>query len=218
MSLNTIHITLENNHIGQLGGGAWLNSLAAWPVDEDTGELLLPLVSFEPAFFPVPQIPSDYMITVFVPAQPNGLLIGERRERMSHNSNEATLDPARLSTRMILHQKGSEELYPPAVKLLPKGYLSLEPMSDQELDQENKHSFNGLPVSKQMGRSHWLQEMIRISPRYHLLCQLNEQELGEFDASYQGILHRGLGYVFLDYRIKTLQDGDAAGFFFVQHS
>jgi len=217
MSLNKINITLDNNHIGQLGGGAWLNSIAAWPVDEETGELLLPLVSLEAAFFPVPQIPPGSMITVFVPAQSHGLLTGERRERMSHNSNTATLNPARLSTRMILHHKGSEELYPPSVKLLPKGYLSLEPMSDKELDQENKHSFNGLPVSKQMGRAYWLQEMIRISPRYHLLCQLSEQELVDFDPSYQGILGQGLGYVFLDYRIKTLQDGDAAGFFFIQH-
>lgn len=217
MSFYKIKFSPKDEGIGQLGGGAWLERLEDWPRSQEDGSFMLPLISFDSAFFPTFVIAPDYRITVFVPAPEDGIFPAAYGEGLSHNSSQTPLDPSRLSAKMLLHKKGTGELCPDSTCLLPKGYLSLEELTDKELDIENLDEVNGIDISKRHLRAHWLQDMIKISPRYHLVCQLNELDLVEFHPAYKGIFNAGIGYVYLDYRIKKLEDLAEAGFFFIQY-
>lgn len=218
MSFYKIKISPKDEGIGQLGGGAWLERLEDWPRSQENGSFMLPLISFDSAFFPTFVIAPDYRITVFVPAPEDGTFSTEYGEGLSHNFGHTPLDPSKLSAKMLLHKTGAEELCPDSTFLLPKGYLSLEELTDEEFDLENLDEVNGIELSKRHLRAHWLRDMIKISPRYHLVCQLNELDLVEFHQAYKGIFNAGIGYVYLDYRIKKLDDLAEAGFFFIQYT
>lgn len=217
MSIHKINIIRQDQGIGQVGGGAWLDSLSDWPVCQENGAFMVPLFSFSSAFFPTPMIPSDFMVTVFLPPLVDGGFSLEYSKRISHNSSDNPLDLSKLPTKVMLHKKASEELYPDSSALLPKGYLSFEEMNDEEFDKEIEDEVNGIEISKLMGRAHWLQDLIRITPRYTLLSQFNEMDLVKFSPAFKGIFNQGIGYVFMDYRIKKLNALDDAGFFFTQY-
>ncbi|NGZ77179.1 hypothetical protein [Saccharibacillus alkalitolerans] len=204
--------------VGRIGGGARLNALPAWPIGGEDGLPMLPLVRLGSEFFAIPTISEDFMLTVFLP-QPGAEGFSPTyadRIRCGAAEQGAYLEPENLSAKVLLHEKSASELRHPSSLYLPPGEIGLSPMTDEELDREIADEVNGIEISKQFGREHWLNDPLRISPRYHLIAQLNEADLAAFDPAYRGIFNGGIGYLYLDYRIKKLQGGEA-GLFFIQY-
>ncbi|GEM_PF-718231 len=221
MTYSKIKIGSEDHGIGRVGGGAWLKDAADWPLDGD-GAAMLPLISFDRRFFAVPMLPDNFMLTVFVPLPgPDGFTNGYAESLGSEAAKSRTGSrllegSVGLAARVLLHEQGAEERRQPASRFLPPGFLELEPMNDEELRRELADEANGSEISKRQGREYWLRDFVRVSPRYSLLAQLNEAELAAFDSAYRGIFGGGIGYVYLDYRVKKAKSGDEAGIFFVQ--
>lgn len=218
MSLRKIHITKQDQGIGQIGGGAWVEDMEHWPMDQLGGRPMVPLWSITPVFFPVPQIAENVRITVFVPATDEPRSWHEASEQLLVRSGKLNPQSTRLHAKVLLHPQAAQPYIPNGVDVLPEGYLGLEPMTDEELNLETRHLFKGAAMSKQLGREHWLQEQVVVSPRYFFAGQLLEADLVKWDAAYTGIFGGGIGYLFLDYRIKQVTDYADAGIFFIQYA
>ncbi|MDT3665336.1 hypothetical protein ROK90_04810 [Cronobacter dublinensis] len=212
MSLKKIVLTNEYRTSAQTGGGAWLDRIEDWPTDSKTGLPMLPLLTLFADFFPGKQLSEDQCITVFIPQTEKDYSRTYCRN-ISCNLADQTQG---YNTRVIVHKKSNAEHSPLDINLLPKGYVDLVEMDDDELDEEIEDEINGSSLSKQFGRPHWLQDPVNIPPQYFFGLQLNEADLLNFGDRYAGMFDDGMGYLFIDYRVKKASSTADAGLFFIQ--
>ncbi len=218
MTYHKISIVSDNQGVGQIGGGAWLDDFSDWPLDLETKKAMIPLISFNNTFFPLQWFSPDQVVTIFIPQTSNGSFSPNYYRSISCNLNNWALECNRLRTKVIVHKKGKDELFNNNVTHFPVGYLDLQEMNEVESKEELEDIWNGNDLSKRLGRAHWLQDPINLGARYHFVAQFNEIDLRRFDTDYDGIFNDGMGYVFFDHRLKKANNNSEAGFFFIQYT
>lgn len=218
MSLNKISFSEHDTGLGQLGGGAWLHDMALWPKAPDTGEFMVPVIMLKPAFCKTPFIPEGMAVTVFVDARRDGE--SYKRSMIRKYTIHQTSEFDKTSSghvRVTVHKLADRELFSDAAAdAIPKRYLSLIPMTDEEFQEETDDEISGVGISKQMGRPGWLQDPIFPSPRYHFMAQILDSDITKISPCHEGIFGGGIGYLFMDYRAKKATEGQEAGYFFIQ--
>ncbi|UPK80209.1 hypothetical protein LW139_15490 [Proteus vulgaris] len=216
MGFNKITIDSVDHKIGYIGGGAYLENIADWPMDNNKRPMF-PFISLEKNFFPTNAFPDHMMITVFLPLPKKNIFSINYFRDISLNLNIDNIDIKKLSAKVLIHRKGTNELIIPNEFALPKGFINLKSLSSDELKEEIEDEINGIEISKQFGRPAWLQDQININSRYHFITQINETDLKNFNKAYENIFNDGMGYIFLDYKIKNTNKTSNAGFFFIQY-
>ncbi|EQL43204.1 hypothetical protein M770_32775 (plasmid) [Pseudomonas aeruginosa VRFPA03] len=91
-------------------------------------------------------------------------------------------------------------------------------MTEEEFAEEHADEDSGLSISKQLGRAAWMQDPIYVPDRYLLLLQLTDYEISRWATEQEGIFLDGNGYIYLDKQARRKNQGDEAGFFFVQYA
>jgi len=204
----------------QVGGGAWLTSLALWPVEKESGQHLLPLLTIRQELFVIPTLPEGMAITIFLPFSFGGKTFGSSAARRFAANDQSQFDEllsAAAGATALLHQIGNAEVALPAgVPTLPKYRVVREPMNGETINEETRDEDNGAEISKLFGRPAWLQDPVRLRPKFSFCLQILESDLREAHPLYDGIFRDGIGYFFINLNCKKMKTGSEAGKFFVQ--
>ncbi|EPL3136716.1 hypothetical protein NOX69_003462 [Pseudomonas aeruginosa] len=216
-----IVFTEEDKGFGQVGGSVCMDDPGMWPLAPDTQEPMTPLCTVTENFLPAKVFASGMAATVFITARK------QRAGGFKHSVvNRYSLhEQAELPgiqngyARFILHRLCEEELpAPPGTLLLERRYIGFEPMTEEEFAEEHADEDSGLSISKQLGRAAWMQDPIYVPGRYLLLLQLTDYEISRWATEQEGIFLDGIGYIYLDKQARRKNQGDEAGFFFVQYA
>jgi hypothetical protein len=201
----------------QMGGGAWLENAADWPISTLTGKPLTPLITLRQSLFIIPTIPENMAVTVFIPIE------YDRNQIKSSTVRQYTAnDPNQLSALsesgacVLLHKLSSTELLLDNCHLLPKLSISKRKFNDEEMQEENEDDIIGLQTSKLFGRPGWLQDELFPPDPFDFTLQIFERDLYTLKPEYEGIFRDGAGYLFLNEKLKKLNSKKKTGLFIAQ--
>lgn len=216
---NKIVFSDQDAGLGQVGGGAFLEDIALWPRAPDSGQLMTPLMTLSERFLPEAFVPEGMAISVFIVVKERDGYFSEsiQRRYTAHQQSELKAVIDRGYSRVILHTLSEQPLFPPAETMaLPRKFIHFEAMNEEELAAELEDADAGLEFSKPQGRAGWLQDPI-FPPEHHtLLMQLSEYDITQWSPEHEGWFVDGIGYLYLDAHARQGQQGDEAGYFFIQ--
>lgn len=216
---NKIVFSDQDAGLGQVGGGAFLEDIALWPRVPDTGQLMTPLMTLSERFLPEDFVPKGMAISVFIAVKERDGYFNEsvQRRYTAHQQSELQEVIERGYSRVILHTLSKEALLPSSETMtLPSQFIHFRAMSEEELAEEVQEEDCGLELSKPQGRAGWLQDPIFPPEHHSLLMQLSEYDIAQWSPAHEGLFVDGIGYLYLDERVRQGQQGDEAGYFFIQ--
>lgn len=219
VSTNKIVFSECDKGFGQVGGSVRIGDVGLWPCAPGTGQPMTPLCTITESFLPAKVFPAGMAATVFVTTRPSvdGCFDQEPAKRFAVHHQDELACALNGHAKIILHSLSEEELPAPhGAVLLDRRYIDFEEMTDAEFDDEHADEDSGLAISKQLGRASWLHEPIYPSSRFLLLLQLTERDIATWQPEHAGIFSGGVGYFYLDKQARRKQQGDEAGFFFIQ--
>lgn len=220
MSLNQITFSEQNQGLGQIGGGAWLTDLHLWPKTPETGQLMLPVITMTSTFLNVSFIPSGMAITVFVSVESVSETFKRSSIRKLAIHQQSEMKKLKLGrSQVLLHTVAPSELNPSTLAdPIPRTYITLQPLTPEQMEEEMEDPECGASVSKILGRPAWLQDPLYEPPRYYFLAQLLDADIAKVSPRHEGLFGGGIGYIFADSRAKNMTEGGVAGYFLVQFS
>lgn len=125
------------------------------------------------------------------------------------------------STAVLYEVDDSLEEYNLSEVSLKKTYFHLLEKSDEGFDKYKEEELlcfedtgMGADVSKMFDMFFFIQDDIKVHPKYARLVQILDDDIDKEWKVFQG----GVGYFYLDRNIKKLKHGDSAGIFFIQNS
>lgn len=125
------------------------------------------------------------------------------------------------STAILYQVDDSIEEYNLSEISLKKTYFHVLENSDEQYQSYKEEellcfedSGMGMDVSKMFEMFFFIQDDIRVHPKYRRLFQILDDDI---DKDWK-VFQDGIGYFFLDQNIKKLKHGDSAGIFFIQNS
>lgn len=218
MGFRKILTSNTDKFFGQIGGGAWLNTIEQWPTDPDTGDLMLPVMMLTENALNIQYLPEGMALTVFVSIQRSKDSFKRSSLRNITINQKSEFDVLKKGySKVLLHKRSSEEIFPETAKdLINKKYIDLQEFDDSDDAEEAEDDINGASISKVLGRPHWLQDLIPETPRYYFLAQITDYDIRTISPQHEGIFGNGMGYIFADNRAKKLDDGADGGYFFIQ--
>lgn len=220
LALKKIMLSERDRSFGQIGGAPLLKDLSLWPANPQTGGLLTPILTLTEQFQPARFVPPGMAITVFLAVeqkQDGGFSRPLQRRYTVNQQSELQNVISAGFARVILHELASQPLEPSnAPLLLERAFIDFEEMAEEEHDEEHEDEDSGIGLSKPSGRPCWLQDPIYEPPRYMFMLQLVDADVAEASPQHAGVFGEGIGYLFVDMQARRGQEGDDAGFFFIQ--
>jgi hypothetical protein len=207
----------DSSSKSQFGGGAWLPAEIDWPMNQEDGKELLPVLTLFPDFFPTATIPIGMCLTIFLACKSAGEISSGQLARRLAANDQAQYALNTSGSLVLLHTVAEKERFAGDTNLrIPTQKLSTQPFDNQLIQEENEDEINGAERSKLFGRPAWLQDEVFPEPRYEFCLQIVEADILSLGPTHSGIFRDGIAYLFLDRNCRKANTTSVAGRFFVQ--
>lgn len=215
-----------SDFIGVLGGVPPLANFENWPINPQTNDKLVHLLTLY-SNFQNDSITDDFCISIFITLEKgkNGLFKDEYLNCISVQSNSEINNLKNEYSKVILGKRNkSVELNSlmDDVIILPKFFITQRPMTDEEMEIQRTlldESDMGIDKSSILEFPFFEQENIVPLPpmKYSFKMQINEWDIDKLsNGEYNGIFKGGFGYLWLDNNFKKLKENSVVGLFGIQ--
>lgn len=198
----SLNFSTPTKGISQIGGGAFIPSIEHWPKDKATGVPLAPFFCIRADLFAIPTLPSNHVVTIFLPSQKDGNITRSLLRKFTCNDASHLSDIKSNPCRVLLHPESNIELFNPEAYVFPPHSVRADKFNDRELEEELLDDKIGLQRSKLYGRPGWIQDELFFPQKFDFCLQIFESDLRKIDREYDGVFGDGAVYLFLDKGIK----------------